>query len=115
MKISEQVKCLLFEAYRRNDMADVFERRKPLGKRWLGCGSEDAYQPAITAGLMVFHDGRVPPPKCNGWLILTSKGIRAMNAHKAQFAAVLAVLKTMPVYQESYRARFMLAGALDAS
>lgn len=83
------VKKLLFEAYRRNQMCDDFEKGKPLEKRWLGLGTEAAYRPALEQGLMAFHDGRVPPKRCMGWLVLTQEGIKAMEKLEEEFKTVL--------------------------
>lgn len=103
---------LLFEAYRRNDMADEVERSKPLTQRWLGLGTAAAYAPAIRAGLMVFHDGRTPPARCMGWLRLTQAGIEAMEARREGFESRLRNMKTDQAYTSSYHSRFVLAGGI---
>jgi hypothetical protein len=61
--MTHRVKQLLFEAYRRNEMSDSWEKEKSIRFRWLGLGTEAAYRPIIDAGLMVFHDGRTPPKR----------------------------------------------------
>lgn len=79
------IKGLLFEAYRRNNMADHFEKTKRLSQRWLGLGTAAAYRPVIQAGLMRFYNGRTPPPRCMGWLCLTEQGIKKMQEHEEEF------------------------------
>lgn len=116
--MSHRLKCLLFEAYRRNDMADEHERSKPLLKRWLGLGTEAAYREALESGLMRFHDDQKPPPRCMGWLCLTETGIDALLDNAPQFAAVLEQMKRdqgqngKRAYANSYRANYMLAGGI---
>jgi hypothetical protein len=88
--LSKRVMGLLFEAYRRHEMTlSSFDLAKPLGQRWLGLGTLAAYRPIIDAGLMTWHDGRTPPPRCMGWLVLTPNGIAAMEEHKEEFAKAL--------------------------
>ena len=111
--MATKLKGLLFEAYRRNDIADTHEKSKPLSQRWLGLGTEAAYRPAIQAGLMQWHDGRTPPPRCSGWLVLTEAGITAMTDHAEEFSRCLSRLKQDSDYQRSYRASFMLAGGIS--
>lgn len=108
-----RVDRLLFEAYRRNAMADSHERSKSLRHRWLGLGTEAAYRPVLEAGLMVFEDGKVPPPRCMGWLCLTEDGIKAMIARLPRFRPVLAEMLQSEPYRRSFRANFMLAGGLS--
>ena len=110
-----QIERLLFEAYRRNDMADGHERAKVVTNRWLGLGTEAAYRPAIQAGLMRWHDGRTPPVRCMGWLCLTEKGAETMAAMAADFARALADIKRDTAYQDGYKSRFQLAGGLDVT
>jgi len=110
--MSVAVQRLLFEAYRRNRRADDTENRKPLEQRWLGLGSKSAYRPVLEAGLMRFHDGKNPPPRCMGWLVLTPKGVTAMKALEAEFAEVMDRLEANPEYQRSIRANYMMAGGV---
>jgi hypothetical protein len=117
------LKGLLFEAYRRNDMTESvrpngLEMQKPLSERWLGLGTEAAYRPALAAGLMRFHDGQTPPPRCMGWLCLTDAGIKEIQKHEEEFKRVLGLLKadtTTGGYACSYAANYMLAGGITAS
>ena len=111
-KKDRQIKGLLFEAYRRNSMGNEHEQSKPVDKRWLGLGTAVAYGPALTAGLMRFHDGRTPPLRCMGWLCLTEQGITALDGFSKEFAEIMAKLKKDPVYQRSYLAHYQLAGGL---
>jgi len=101
---------LLFEAHRRNDMADSREKAKPLGHRWLGLGTAAAYRPALETGLMVFCDGMAPLPRCMGWLTLTPAGIAAMQEMEEDFAQALAVLKKDRGYASSYASMYQVAG-----
>ena len=107
------VKKLLFEAYRRNDMADKQERNQPLSMRWLGLGTEAAYRQGINAGLFVFHDGRAPSARCMGWLCLTEKGIREMKENSEEFKRVLDKLKQGD-YSRSYASQYMMAGGITS-
>mgnify|MGYP001568948645 CR=1 FL=1 len=111
MTLSKRAKGLLFEAYRRNDMANSVEASKPLNRRWLGLGTAAAYRPAIKAGLMQFHDGLIPPARCMGWLCLTDLGIEQYQEYADEFQAALRSLKGT-TYSESYRAQYMLAGGI---
>ena len=106
------IKGLLFEAYRRNQMADNVERSKPLTRRWLGLGTEAAYRPALRAGLMQFHDGEIPPPRCMGWLCLTTAGVAALKRIEPECQRALASLNADAGYQSSYVAHYQLAGGL---
>jgi hypothetical protein len=108
--MNKSVKFLLFEAYRRNEMRDSHENSKPLNKRWLGLGTAAAYKPALEAGLMTFHNGRTPPPRCMGWLTLTDAGIEEMKKSQREFSAVMQDLHKKTKYDESYQAHYVLAG-----
>jgi len=110
--MSVAVRRLLFEAYRRNRMADDVENRKPLEQRWLGLGSKSAYRPVLEAGLMRFHDGENPPPRCMGWLVLTPEGVAAMKGLEDEFAEAMDRLEADPAYQRSIRANYLLAGGI---
>ena len=112
--MSKKLKSLLFEAYRRNDKVDAHEKGKPLTQRWLGLGTAAAYRSAVDAGLMQFHDGYIPPPRCMGWLCLTDKGVKEMAKHAAEFQRVLHALKEDSDYQRSYIANYQLAGGRTA-
>lgn len=112
--MNAKLKFLLFEAYRRNDMADDWEKSKPLNQRWLGSGTEAAYRPALNTGLMRFHDGKTPPPHCQGWLCLTQQGIMELEKYEQEFKRALDDLKADSDYKRSYRARYMLAGGISA-
>lgn len=107
-----EIKELLFEAYRRNDMADSQEKAKPLEKRWLGLGTAAAYRPVLDKGLMVFHNGKVPPKMCMGWLCLTPAGVVAMESCSSEFSEALEKLKKTN-YKRSYLSQYMLAGGLE--
>lgn len=112
-----EIERLLFEAYRRNAMIDSanrfeIEKAKPFTKRWLGLGTEAAYRPAIRAGLMVFHDGKTPPPRCMGWLILTKKGAIAYKEHENRLSTKWKSILKDPDYQRSLLAHYQLAGGL---
>ena len=107
--MTDQVKGLLFEAHRRNDM---LEQIKPIGKRWLGLGTEAAYRPAIAAGLMVFHDGQNPPPRCKGWLTLTPKGVKALKGLEPEFTERLDAWKRGG-YERTLAAQYSLMGGLS--
>lgn len=107
-------KSLLFEAYRRNEMADAHERSKPLTMRWLGLGTAAAYRPVLKTGEMAFFDGRIPETRCMGWLVLTDKGIKAMHEHSKEFATVIDDLHKKTSYDHSYLANYMLAGGVTA-
>ena len=108
------IKQLLFEAYRRNQMAGSLELSEPLARRWLGLGTEAAYRPVLKAGLMQFHDGQVPPPRCMGWLCLTTEGIAVLTDFELEFQTKLASLNANPRYQSSYVAHYQLAGGITA-
>lgn len=112
MKIA--VKRLLFEAYRRNEMACSLELSKPLNKRWLGLGTEAAYRPAIKEGLMTWFDGKVPPVRCMGWLVLTTKGIATIHSLDAEFSKRMKELNDMEEYKNSWRSQYQLAGGMTA-
>jgi hypothetical protein len=107
-------KRLLYEAYRRNDMADAHEASKPLRDRWLGLGTAAAYRPVLDEGLMVFHDGRTPPRGCMGWLVLTEEGERLFKLLSSEFEAALERLKRTTSYQNSVLSQFTLAGGITA-
>lgn len=51
-----------------------FHKGEPIQNCWLGLGTESFYRDAITDGLMTWHDGKTPPRRCAGWLVLTKKG-----------------------------------------
>jgi hypothetical protein len=110
--MSPDIKSLLFEAYRRNDIADSHERSKPMTKRWLGLGTKSAYAPAIKAGIMVFHDGKEPGDRIMGWLCLTDKGLAAYRQLEGEFAEHLKFLKNETAYPRTVFSRFSLAGGL---
>lgn len=94
MRMTQRMKALLFEAYRRNEMClDTHEHSKPMTQRWLGLGTEAAYRPVLDAGLMRFHDGRTPPKRCMGWLCLTEEGVEILKAHEAEFQEKLEQLR----------------------
>lgn len=112
LKLSTSQKSFLFEAYRRNQMADKHERSKPLGARWLGLGTAAAYRPMLHAGLMEFHDLRHPPQRCMGWLVLTNLGIRALRQCTPEFKEVYARLAADPRYQSSYLSHYQLVGGI---
>ena len=103
------LKELLFEAYRRNQMGDSFESQKPLERRWLGLGTKSAYRPALEGGYMRFWNGVEPTPRCMGWLVLTEKGITAMQKHESEFKRRLADMRARG-YDNTTMANFMLAG-----
>jgi len=109
---------LLFEAYRRNDMArfDKSEQAKPLHRRWLGLGTAAAYRSVIQAGLMTFHNGNIPHKRCMGWLCLTDKGIIAMKTLAAKFRFQEQIdLKSKYDYKKSIEFNYMLFGGLTVS
>jgi hypothetical protein len=108
----QKVKRLLFEAYRRNRIADAHERSKRLDQRWLGLGTEAAYRPAIKDGLMTWHDGRMPPRRCMGWLVLTEAGITVMASMEEEFSKAMDDLEQDPAYQRSYLSQYQLVGGL---
>ena len=93
-------------------MADVVEKSKPLDQRWLGLGSLSAYKPAIEDGLMTWHDGRVPPQRCMGWLVLTKKGIATLRDHESEFKDVLNAMK-INGYGRTLYAHYMLMGGVS--
>lgn len=107
-----RIKRLLFEAYRRNDMCDPQERSKPLGIRWLGLGTKSAYEPVLKAGLMMFHNGKLPPKRCMGWLILTPEGEKVFKSMEKEFKKELDRLKEDFYYKNSYISQYSLAGGL---
>lgn len=84
MKLTTTQKRLLFEAYRRNRLPGSHEGLSggSLRTRWLGLGTAAAYKSMLREGYMTFHDGRTPP-RCMGWLVLTTAGIRLLwhNRH----------------------------------
>jgi len=108
------IRRLLFEAYRRNEQAKAKNDDKihqPIENRWLGLGTAAAYREGIDAGLFVFHDGRTPPPRCMGWLVLTKAGITAMNSMEDEFKEILKRMKARG-YDSTLHANYMLAGGL---
>lgn len=107
------IKSLLFEAYRRNHMADTWEQNKPLTKRWLGLGTYTAYKPILNAGLMRWHNGKQPPMRCMGWLCLTTAGASALQEYEKEFSTILAALKTVG-YDRTLKAQYTLAGGIVA-
>lgn len=62
---------LLLEALRRYCS---FSAGESLSRAWLGLGTEADYRQGINDGYFTWHDGRVPPKRCMGWLVLTEKG-----------------------------------------
>ena len=111
--MDKMTKSLLFEAYRRNEMANDHERAKPITQRWLGLGTAAAYRNVLKGGLMVFHDGRTPPPRCMGWLCLTDVGLDTMRTMESEFSHCLADMRKAG-YKSSLRANFMLAGGFSS-
>ena len=109
---SKAIKKLLFEAYRRNQMKDIHGTH-PLTKRWLGFGTASAYEPIIKAGMMRFHNGQIPPPRCMGWLCLTASGVVALEKHEAEFASLLENLKAEG-YEQSVSAQYVFAGGFSS-
>jgi len=101
-----KIKQLLFEAYRRSDMADSLEKSKPISQRWLGLGTYTTYSPAIKEGFMRFH--HIPPKRCMGWLVLTEKGITALIDLIPEFHEKLEKLKKNPDYKDSKVAYYSL-------
>ena len=112
-KPNKAIRRALFEAYRRNQMADAHEAAKPLVRRWLGLGSESAYRAALQAGMMRWVHDEPPPKRCMGWLCLTQAGIEAMRAHEAEFAETLARMNAHG-YQHTYEAHYVLMGGLSS-
>lgn len=112
MKISSRARALLFEAYRRNNMADPHEQSKPLSQRWLGLGTRSAYKAALDGGYMRWHDGRQPADRCMGWLVLTDKGIKALEELSAEFKEDLDRLNRSTSYQKSVVSQYTLAGGI---
>jgi len=111
MKLKSAEKQLLFEAYRRNEMADSHERSKPLSQRWLGLGTEAAYREALDAGLMTWANS-VPAHRCMGWLVLTKKGIQAMQKCASEFEQAMQRM-IEGGYKRSILSHYMLAGGLQ--
>jgi len=64
----------MLEAHRRIEIGDDAERGLPLTRKWVGLGTAAAYKPMVEAGYMTFHDGKIPPPRCMGWLVFTETG-----------------------------------------
>jgi len=116
MKYSKRVKSLLFEAYRRNRMAqaDDYESRKSMTERWLGLGTEAAYRPVIEKGLMRFSYGETPKPRWMGWLVLTDSGVAALEELREEFEPVMERLESNPAYQGSYVANYMTVGGITS-
>lgn len=110
MKLNADQKSLLFEAMRRDAMADNHEKSKPLNKRWLGLGTASVYRPVLEAGLMAWHDGRPPAKRCMGWLVLTDAGVTALWDNRAELDPALTRLQADPNYQRSYLSSYSLAG-----
>lgn len=102
----------LFEAYRRNEMADNHEKHKPLIDRWLGLGTATAYKTTIDAGLMRWWNGKEPTPRAMGWLCLTEPGIAELERLTPEFKAELKRMKDAG-YDRSLQSQFMLAGGLE--
>ncbi len=102
---------LLFEAYRRNQMADDHEKSKPLAQRWLGLGTVSAYRPALDSGLMTFHNGKRPPSRCMRWLVLTDYGIAEMKKRESEFKSILTKMKNAG-YDKTLHSQYMLVGGL---
>lgn len=113
-EMKQAIERLLFEAYRRNESSSLTKQSKPLLSRWLGLGTAAAYRPILEAGLMVFHDGKIPPPRCMGWLCLTPAGVEAMQSKARQFKEELEMLKKTS-YRDSRAAHYPLAGGLTKS
>lgn len=111
--MNRKIKALLFEAFRRNAMADEHERSKTIEYRWLGLGTAAAYRPVTDAGLMAFHHGRNPPARCMGWLVLTPAGVKAMRKLKTEFQERLDYMNSQG-YQKSYLAHYSLMGGISA-
>lgn len=72
------IKEILFEAFRRNKIADSCDLSKPMNKRWLGLGYKTTYKVAVEDGYMAWIFG-APKDRCMGWLHLTDKGVEALN------------------------------------
>jgi hypothetical protein len=113
-KVSISIKRLLFEAYRRNKMEELHERSKPLEQRWLGLGTKSAYKSVLDAGLMTWFNGRTPPIRCMGWLVLTPKGIVLFKQLEKEFEAHYKRMVDSGYYSNSIRANFTLAGGMKA-
>ena len=109
MRGKKIIKQLLFEAYRRNDMADSHEKQKDLKNSWLGLGTEAAYRPGIEAKYFIFHKGHTPPRGCMGWLTLTDKGVKAMMELENEFKTYLEEIKKEG-YEKTLQAHYMIAG-----
>jgi hypothetical protein len=108
--VSDPIRRLLFEAYRRNEMClNDQDRERPFTERWLGLGTEPVYRPVIKAGLMKFVNGS-PPSRCMGWLVLTEKGVNVMQecAEYYNFAKKLEERRNRKDVLDSYN----LAGGL---
>jgi len=95
-------------------MADKWEREKPLTSRWLGLGTEAGYRPVLEKGLMVFHDGKMPPKRCMGWLVLTPKGVEVLESLEREFNESLLRLKQNLEYANSYQSKYMLVGGITS-
>lgn len=109
IKLTLGQKRLLYEAYRRNDMADSCDRISSLQDRWLGLGTRTTYKPVLEAkggALMAWVS--TPPPRCMGWLHLTERGVKALKQHEEEFKEALATLKTNKNYTQSYKAHYVL-------
>ena len=100
----------MFEAFRRNQMADSHEQTKPLHLRWLGLGTLSVYRTAFDAGLMEWA-ASVPAPRCMGWVKLTTKGTEVLKEHEAEFKEIFDRMMNIG-YGKTILANYTLAGGL---
>jgi len=114
MKINKNCFELLLEAYRRQEIFernnDRHELMKPLGDRWLGLGTQSAYQLGFDAGLFRWI-ASIPQKRCMGWVALTPKGVEAFNELLPELKAEFQQ-RTRPGYITSILGNYQLSGGL---
>ena len=77
-------------------------------------GTYSIYRNGIKKGYFQFHDGKIPPKRCMGWIVLTEKGAEIytelLKEHQSKWDYAI----------ESYKIRnpitsqYQLAGGLTA-
>lgn len=74
-RLKAQERWCLIEAHRR---LTTFHRGEPPLEAWSGLGTRTDYKQVLESGMMDWTGGMLPPTRCMGWLVLTSKGLAEM-------------------------------------
>ena len=106
---------IMFEAYRRNDMANIRQDPRTLTERWLGLGTISAYRPAIDKGLMRWIDGPAPHKYCRGRLVLTTSGAVLLQELSTEFNKILCKMKDDKRYITALSTNYQLCPSIFLS